>query len=67
MEYCINSLPTSVLIIFINSLDQDQEWQNVGPDSKMFDTLMLFSKEFFKEFDYAKASTIDKKVSKFTQ
>ena len=41
------------LIPFVYSLDPDQARQNVGPnlDRKMFDTLMVFLKEFFEKVD----------------
>ena len=42
-----------LLITFANSLDPDQARQNVEPDldpkSKLFDTLMVFLKDFFKK------------------
>ena len=36
---------------YANSLDPDQDWQNVGPelDPKPFETLIVFLKEFFKK------------------
>ena len=38
-----------LLIIFANSLDPDQERQNVGPDlgPNRFDSLIVFLKDFF--------------------
>ena len=40
-----------LLITFANSLDLDQNRQNVGPDlgSEPFDNLIVFLKEFFEE------------------
>ena len=34
-----------------NSLDPDQDQQNVGPESKLFDTLIVFLKEFFEKVE----------------
>ena len=46
----------------LNSLDPDQDWQNLGPDihSKTFATLILFLKDFF-------LNIILKKVSRWQQ
>ena len=51
---------------FANSLDPDQARQNVGPDldPKLFDTLMVFLKEFFKKVDFEKKSADDKNHAK---
>ena len=53
----------------VNSLDPDQARQYVGPDqdSKLFDTLMVFLKEFFEKVDYEKKQTTKKKNAKITQ
>ena len=57
-----------LLITFANSLDQDQDRQNVGPDldrSKLFDTLMVFLKEFFrKKLIFQKIQQMTKKHAK---
>ena len=51
----INSMPTECrLLILANSLDPDQAQHSVGQfrartGSKLFDTLMVFPKEFFKK------------------
>ena len=51
-----------LLITFANSLDQDQEWQNVGPDlDPICITLSLYSqKNFLKKFILKKKSADDK-------
>ena len=45
-----------LLITFANSLDPDQDRQNVGPDlnKKTFDTLMLLPKEYFEKSNVEK-------------
>ena len=43
---CISLLASSNLSS-ANSLDQDQDRQNVGPESELFDTLIVFLKDFF--------------------
>ena len=45
-----------LLIPFVYSLDPDKARQNVGPkpDPKLFDTLMVFLKEFFEKVDLTK-------------
>ena len=63
----INSLPASVnfchlLIIFANSLDQDQDRQDVGPDLEPnCVTLIVLLKEFFRKSCFWKKSD-DKKI-----
>ena len=50
-----NSFPTSgdfccLLITFANSLDPDRAWQNITwSGSKLFDTLVVFLKDFLKK------------------
>ena len=43
-----------LLIAFANSLDPDQARQSIEPDqdSKLFDTLMVFLKEYFEKVDF---------------
>ena len=41
-----------LLETFANSLDQDQARQNAGPWSELFNTLMVFMKEFSKKVDF---------------
>ena len=61
----INSLPASsnkLMLIFANSLDPDQARQNVEPeqDPKLFDTLIVFPKDFpFKKKYFEKNSTVN--------
>ena len=52
-----------LLITLANSLDPDQARQHVGPDldPKLFDTLMVFLKEFFEKVDFEKISRREKK------
>ena len=52
-----------LLITFANSLDPDQAQQNVGPDLnlKLFNTLMVFLKEFFIKVDFEKNQQTTKK------
>ena len=64
------SSPTSLsteghlLITFANNLDPDQARQNVGArsGSKLFDSPMVFLKEFFEKNDFEKKSAADKKA-----
>ena len=53
---CVIKFNCRLLITFTNSLDPDQAQQNVGLDLnlKLFDTLMVFLKEFFKKVDFEK-------------
>ena len=46
-------------ITFAISLDPDQDWLNVGPeqDPKLFDTLIVFLKEFVEKVNYEKNLT----------
>ena len=51
----LNTFPASgdfccLLITFANSLDQDQAWSG----SKLFDTLMVFPKDFFEKVNFKK-------------
>ena len=57
-----------LLITFANSLDPDQARQNVGPDldPKLFDTLMVFPKEFFKKVDFEKNQQTTKNMQHYT-
>ena len=55
----VNSLPASgkfcrLLITFANSLDPDQDLQKVGPDldPNLFDTLIVFLKDFFEKVGF---------------
>ena len=43
-----------LLITFAKSMDPDQDHLNVGSGSKVFDTLMVFLKEFFEKVDFEK-------------
>ena len=54
------------MIIIANILDPDQARQKVRPDldPKLFDTLMVFLKEFFKEVDFEKNQQTTKKPEK---
>ena len=47
-----------MLITFTNSLDPDQDRQNVGPD---LDTLIVFMKEFFEKVNLKKNSADNNK------
>ena len=57
-----NSFPASgefccLLITYANSLDPDQDEENVGPDlyvSKPFDTCIVFLKEFLEKVNFEK-------------
>ena len=54
------SLPvvtSHLLITFANSLDAEQDRLNVGPvlESKPFDTLIMFLKEFFSKVNFEKS------------
>ena len=70
----INSFPASgdfcrLLITFANSLNPDKARQNGRSESKLFDTLMVFLKDFLKKVNYKKKkkkkkSTDDKKHTK---
>ena len=54
-----------LLIIFSNSLDPDQDRQNVGPDlDPNCLTLIAFLKEFFEKVRFEKKSTDDNKSLK---
>ena len=62
----IHSFPVSgdfchLLINLANSLDTDQTWRVVGPN--LFDTLIVFLKEFFEKVNFEKKSD-DKKACK---
>ena len=58
-----------LLITFANSLDPDQDRQNVGPDldPKPFDNQIMFLKEFFEEVNFKKRSADNNKNEKNTQ
>ena len=66
----LNSFPASgnfycLLITFGNSLDPDQKcWAWSG--SKLFDTLMVFLKDFYKKVNFKKKSPHNKKACKIT-
>ena len=53
-----------------NNLDPDQDGQNAGPDpwweSKLFDTLIVFPKEFFEKVNFEKKSLQTRKALKST-
>ena len=54
------------MITFANSLDPDQARRYVGPDldPNLFDTLMVFLKEFFEKVDFEKYLQTTKKNMK---
>ena len=58
-----------LLITFENSLDPDQDQQNVGPDldSKHFDILIVFLKEFFEKVNFEKSQQMTTNKRKITQ
>ena len=49
-----------LLKTFANSLDPDQDQQNVGPDRGPNSLTLLFLKEFFEKVNFEKNSTEDK-------
>ena len=58
-SYIFNSFLASsdichLLITLANSLDPDQDGQNVGPDldPKLFDTLIVFLNEYFEKVNF---------------
>ena len=56
------------LITFGNSLDPDQDQQNVGPDLDPNSlTLMIFLKEFFEKVDFEKNQQTTNNHTKITQ
>ena len=70
----LNSFPASgnfchLLLTFASSLDPDQAQQNVGPDldPNLFDTLMVFLKDFFEKVNLKKNPQMTKKACKITQ
>ena len=46
-----HAMSSTLLITFTDSLDPEQDQQNVSPDldQKMFDTLIVFLKEYFEK------------------
>ena len=58
-----------LLITFANSLDPDQDRQNVGPDEapKLFDTLIVLLGLLFENGNFGKKSTDNNKSMKITQ
>ena len=59
-----------LLIIFSNSLDQDQDRQNFGidlvPKSKLLDTLIVLLKEVFEKVDFENCQQTTTKHEKKT-
>ena len=60
-----------LLITFPDSLDPDQNRQNVGTDLdpnsfSLFDTLMVFLKEFFEKDDFEKNQRTTKHMKKLS-
>ena len=55
-----------MLITFANSLDPDQDQWNIGPDlgSKLFDTLIVFLKEFLEKVNFEKSQLTTIKARK---
>ena len=53
-----------LLITFANSLDPEQIRQNVGPDldPKLFDTRIVFLKEFFEKDNFVKSQQLTTKA-----
>ena len=67
-------LPSSnfchLLITFANSLDLDQDRQNVVPDldpNHLTNTLIVFLKDFLEKIDFHRKSADDNKSIKITQ
>ena len=75
--YVVNSFLASgdfshLLINFANSLDPDQDRPRTGPTesrswsgSKLFDTLIVFLKEFFEKDHFEKKSADDKSLKNY--